>query len=58
MNSKWIQNNYDSWNLDDIWRNRMNISGLYDAVFVSLSATYSLPKICNKYEKDRPPIYL
>ena len=52
MNSRWIQNNYDSWNLDDIWRNRMNLSGLYDAVFISLSATYSLSKICNKYEKD------
>ena len=52
MNSRWIQNNYDSWNLDDIWRNRMNLSGLYDAVFISLSATYSLSKICNKYEKN------
>ena len=52
INSKWIQNNSDSWNLDDIWRNRMNLSGLYDAVFVSLSATYSLSKIWNKYEKN------
>ena len=52
MNSRWIQNNYDSWNLDDIWCNRMNLSGLYDAVFISLSATYSLSKICNKYEKN------
>ena len=33
MNSKWIQNIYDSWNLDDIWRNRINLADLYDAVF-------------------------